>query len=395
MRAGIVEAFRPSNAERSMFRPILAVCAILLTTVSVRAGDPKPLWEIATSGNKTTAPCWLRFSPDGTAAIAVFVEAGQLSSPGFTYTLRVWDVKTRKERFSAGLGTGNTPTWGDEFVSFPTDDTILTGGQSLIVRDLTDGNERTTQGTGGLADHAVWFARDLQETYHLRREPDREGKPARLLLRTARDSGNEFSSKRFRGDYLATLETDILPPRPGLRPQSIALNPGRSRLVAAFRDDSTGTPRHSLMHYRINTVDEFNLERVAEATNPHGGVVNALTFAQDGKTLATGGEDGSICLWDVKNSESSIWNPRATILAGDHRVVSVAFSPDWRVLAAITWDTKKPNLYLIDADSGRMVRSVKLDRDLTTVTWSADGRTLVTGGYSGKLSGWDVASLMK
>jgi len=73
----------------------------------------------------------------------------------------------------------------------------------------------------------------------------------------------------------------------------------------------------------------------------------------------------------------------------------MAFSPDWRVLAAITWDAKKPNLYLIDADTGSLLRSRKVDRALTSVAWSLDGRTLLTGGHSGKFCGWDVEMLLK
>jgi WD40 repeat protein len=149
------------------------------------------------------------------------------------------------------------------------------------------------------------------------------------------------------------------------------------------------------VQYRINTIDEFTLEVVAEATTPHAGSVSALTFAPNGKTLATGSEDGTVCLWDVSETQSRAWMPRATIRTGDHRVVSVSFSGDWRMLAAATWDGKKPNLYLIDADTGALLRSVKLDRELTTLAWSQDGTTLLTGGHAGKLSAWDVAALLK
>ena len=60
-------------------------------------------------------------------------------------------------------------------------------------------------------------------------------------------------------------------------------------------------------------------------------------------------------MWDL--SEGELSKPR-TALAGvaAHRVYALAFSNDWRYLAAATWDRTKPNLFLIDVDTGRIVR---------------------------------------
>src|SRR5438309_3129804 len=73
----------------------------------------------------------------------------------------------------------------------------------------------------------------------------------------------------------------------------------------------------------------------------HKAGVNAIAFAPDGKTLASGGADGSIIVWDVAAGE-----PLAAVLAGPRQGGSSgAFSPDGRILAAgggdgtvVTWD---------------------------------------------------------
>jgi WD40 repeat protein len=393
---GIFFAVRP--AERCMFRPAVAMCAVLLLAFSVKAAGPKPLWELDTPAGQHPAPAWLGYSPDGKAIISVAARIEQADPPVYIYTLRVWDAASRKERFTAELGRTKTPMWGDDLVAFPTDGTILTGGHSLVTRSLADGHEISTTDNGGTAEFAVWSVRDLNETFHLNRESARDGNPVQLSFRSrANFDYEEGFTKRVRGDDRAIQVTNVKPPRTGLRTQSVAMNPGRNRLVASFRDETTflTQARHSLVQYRINTIDEFTLEVVAEATTPHAGSVSALTFAQNGKTLATGSEDGTVCLWDVSETQSRAWMPRATIQTGDHRVVSVSFSADWRMLAAATWDGKKPNLYLIDADTGALLRSVKLDRELTTLAWSQDGTTLLTGGHAGKLSAWDVAALLK
>src|SRR5437660_9828828 len=56
----------------------------------------------------------------------------------------------------------------------------------------------------------------------------------------------------------------------------------------------------------------------------HKAGVNAIAFAPDGKTLASGGADGSLILWDVAARE-----PLAALLAGPHqRVGRVACRPE-------------------------------------------------------------------
>lgn len=382
-----------------MSRPALAACALLFASLPAAAADPRPLWEVeAATPDKNTAPGWVGFAPDGRSVVAVVVRQGAPHAPDFTYQLRVWDPATRKERFNADLGRGKTPCWGDDLASFPSDTTVLTGGETLAVRSLENGGIQSTYSTGGLADHTVWSVPDVQETFHLRRDPDRAGKPVELFYRSPTNNRDELGGlggRRWRGDDGMSRQAELTPPREGLRPQSVAMNPGRTRMAAAFRDDAmTGRPRHALVLYRVKTVGDLELDPVAEATNPHPGPVSAVAFARNGQTLATGGEDGSVSLWDVQHVGSA-WVPRATVAGASGRVVALAWSPDWRFVAAVTWDAKKPNLYLIDADAGALIRTAKLDRELTAVAWSPDGRTIVTGGHSGKLRGWDTEALLK
>jgi WD40 repeat protein len=378
---------------------VLAACALVFVAVSGRAAEPKPLWEVdASGGEKGVAPAFLAFAPDGKAVVAVTVRETP-ERQTFDYKLRVWDAASRKERFTADLGRARTHSWGDELASFPSDTTVLTGGQALTVRELADGKQVSARPTGGLADHGVWAVPDLRETFHLRRDPDRAGKPVELFYSTQANQFNQFDGGGFGGRIGTnpmTRATELRPPRDGLRPQSLALNAGRTHLATAFRDDAppAGKPRHSLALYRLKTVEDYDLDVVAEATNPHPGPVSALAFARNGRTLVTGGEDGTVCLWDVKDVGSA-WKPRATVTGAYGRVAAVAFSPDWRYVVAVTWDKTRPNLYLIDADSGTLVRSLRADRDLTAVAFSPDGRTVVTGGHSGKLQAWDAAALVK
>ncbi len=380
-----------------MARVLLAVWAVLLTSTLSRAADPKPLWEL--SGNSVEqggAIAWAAYSPDGKAVAAVRV----LTSKGqdYTYHLRIYDAATRKERFNAALGSGKSFYGGDDLAAFPTDDTIMTGGQSVTVRNLENSNQVSSYPTGGLADFAVCAVPDLKESFYLRRDPQRYNQPVELFI-NAQNNNNRFDEFGGRGGRIrggmGSQQTTIVPPREAMRAEGIVFNPGRTHLVAAFRDDAPASrARHMLVMYRIKTVDDFELEPTAEVATPQGCPVTALAFARNGRILATGGEDGSICLWDVTNS--SQWKQRAAITAAaGHRVYAMAFNHDWRYLAAVTWDKTKPNLLLIDVDAGKVIGSMKLERELTTVAWHPEGRTLLTGGASGKIQAWDAAALVK
>jgi WD40 repeat protein len=175
----------------------------------------------------------------------------------------------------------------------------------------------------------------------------------------------------------------------------VVFNPARNRLVVSFRDGAaTAARRHAFVLYRIVTVDDFRLDPIAQVDNPHPGAVTAAAFAPNGRILATGADDGSVALWDATQLGAN-WKPLATVdgVSG-YRVFALAFRPDWRVLAAVTWDKTRPNLLLIDVDAGKLLRAVRLERELLAVAWSPDGRTLLTGGGSGKIQAWDAEALL-
>jgi WD40 repeat protein len=65
----------------------------------------------------------------------------------------------------------------------------------------------------------------------------------------------------------------------------------------------------------------------------HAASVSSVAFSPDGKTVASGSDDKTIRLWDVKSGKS-----RTTPEGHTGEVSSVGYSPDGRTLVSGSWD---------------------------------------------------------
>ena len=126
--------------------------------------------------------------------------------------------------------------------------------------------------------------------------------------------------------------------------------------------------------------------------------VNCVAFSPDGKTVATGGWDKNVSLWDVANGKLS-----ATLQGHADEICSIAFGPDGKTLASGSGDS---TIRLWDVDAGKerailrghTVRGrtggilVVNHKAVHSVSFSPDGKTLASGGDDNSVRLWDVAS---
>jgi WD40 repeat protein len=159
------------------------------------------------------------------------------------------------------------------------------------------------------------------------------------------------------------------------------------------------------------------------------GCINRLAFTSDGATLAAGGGESAIRLWDLRSR-----SVRATLLGHRLSVCALAFAPDGRTLASgctegrvKLWDVaghrcrERPgerihpgsvfclafspdgSLLASGLNNGLELREVATDRVLTRpgtgptaaqgVSFSADGRMLISARATGLIQFWSLGEL--
>jgi small GTP-binding protein len=115
-----------------------------------------------------------------------------------------------------------------------------------------------------------------------------------------------------------------------------------------------------------------------------GRPVWSVAFDPQGSTLASGGGDNTVKLWEVHSGKL------LRMLVGHERqVFSVAFDPRGETLASAGIDH---TVKVWDADSGKLFRTLKERHWVISVAFAPQDSTLASGNDDGTVSLWEVGS---
>jgi WD40 repeat protein len=328
--------------------------------------DTLSLWDVATG---TRLP---RFGKDPRFGYtAAFCPDGKtLAVVGSDGILRLWDVATgRLLRTAGGLPDGVSRSGGIYPLAFSPDGRLVAAqsyhGEVLGLWEVATGKQRVPG-------------------------PGHDG-PVQLLA--ASPDGRRIVSRQELDPTLWLWDTATGRPLHALR--------GHTTRVAAVAFSPDGKLLASGGNSRDRTLRLWDVRAGREVRRlplDPGTDVTSLAFAPDGRTLAAGAGQGGICLWDVAAGQVvrrfQAYRPGADA-DGDLNfwpVTALAYSPNGRLLASGCLGGQPFRLW--DAATGRLVRELPVPGAAASplLTFSADGRTLLTWGRRQAMSLWEVAS---
>jgi WD40 repeat protein len=120
----------------------------------------------------------------------------------------------------------------------------------------------------------------------------------------------------------------------------------------------------------------------------HGGAGNAIAYSPDGKTILTGGEGGSLRLWDAATGREL-----KRIAVQEKQVNAVAFSPDGKKIAAAGSEGR---VCIHDAVTGHELRTSRwTTQAIYTLVFSPDGNAVASAGFEGIIAIHDLSAKKK
>jgi WD40 repeat protein len=176
---------------------------------------------------------------------------------------------------------------------------------------------------------------------------------------------------------------------------SVAFSAGGDRFAFGFRDGSA-----AIFEAASGRILK-KLPRYPKGDDD--GDAGAIAFSPDGSLLAGGATfDDKVFVWDIGSGKLMRTITLPDSLAGYRIVTAVAVSPDRKTLAAglghravSSGDIGREagGIYLFDLATGKLRHTLRGHTGaITALTFSRDGRDLVSGGYDGTVRLWDRAT---
>ncbi|MFM6091959.1 MAG: eIF2A-related protein [Dolichospermum sp.] len=359
-----------------------SVCSVAYSpdgqTLASGSGDKTiKIWDVKT-GNLlqtfTGHSSWVysvAYSPDGQT----------LASGSYDKTIKLWDVKTGN--LLQTLSGHSESVWSVAYS--PDGQTLASGSKDGTIKlwDVKTGNLLQT-----LTGHSesVWSVAYSPDGQTLASGGgDNTIKIWQLVASISKAPVQQTQSQ--------VSQTPVSKPQSQLgtipAPQTTipVKNKKPGRLLIAAILGFIGTQFYGCMRYGVFPVNPISmiaslpsgifLERTITG---HSGSVRSVAYSPDGQTLASGSEDKTIKLWNVKTG-----NLLQTLASS---VNSVAYSPDGQTLASGGWDN---TIKLWNVKTGNLLQTLTGHSEgVNSVAYSPDGQTVASGSWDKTIKLWNV-----
>ena len=162
------------------------------------------------------------------------------------------------------------------------------------------------------------------------------------------------------------------------------------RCVAFAPDGKTVAAGDEGSHVIFASVQDGGVSRLPR----HRGKVRSIAYRLDGAQLASADDAGLILIWDADRRKVSLTIDTNVEAAGRNEIRSVSFSRDGRHLVSGGKGGKDGNdgkVILWDTETGRYVRELGThDSPVQSVAFSQDGNRVASGHEDGMVVIWDV-----
>ncbi|TIA96393.1 hypothetical protein E3P95_03305, partial [Wallemia ichthyophaga] len=183
------------------------------------------------------------------------------------------------------------------------------------------------------------------------------------------------------GAKVSVLVDDNVPIKGDLYIRSVCFSPDSKFLATGAEDKQI-------------RVWDIQKKKIKSLFTGHNQEIYSLDFSSDGKFIASGSGDKTARLWDVEsNTCLHTFDIQDIIMCDtgpiDSGVTSVAISPDNRMVAAGSLDTK---VRVWDVKTGNQLERLTGHKDsVYSVAFSPDGKSLISGSLDRTLKIWDLS----